>query len=142
MGNLTRYHAADLPQLLERINNNSIGMEDFFDGFFNATTDNYPQYNLVSVNNIESKLEIALAGFKKEEVAVYTEYGKLFVEGKKENTDTETEYHHRGLAQRSFKRSWSISDDVEIRSVEFQDGLLSVRLGKIIPEHHARKDWL
>ena len=142
MGNLTRYHAADLPQLLERINKNSIGMEDFFDGFFNATTDNYPPYNLVSVNNIESKLEIALAGFKKEEVAVYTEYGKLFVEGKKENTDTETEYHHRGIAQRSFKRSWSISDDVEIRSVEFQDGLLSVRLGKIIPEHHARKDWL
>ena len=142
MGNLTRYHAADLPQLLDRINKNSIGMEDFFDGFFNATTDNYPLYNLVSVNNIESRLEIALAGFKKEEVAVYTEYGKLFVEGKKENTDTETEYHHRGLAQRSFKRSWTISDDVEIRSVEFQDGLLSVRLGKIIPEHHARKDWL
>ena len=142
MGNLTRYHAADLPQLLDRINKNSIGMEDFFDGFFNATTDNYPLYNLVSVNNIESRLEIALAGFKKEEVAVYTEYGKLFVEGKKDNTDTETEYHHRGLAQRSFKRSWTISDDVEIRSVEFQDGLLSVRLGKIIPEHHARKDWL
>ena len=142
MGNLTRYHAADLPQLLDRINKNSIGMEDFFDGFFNATTDNYPPYNLVNVNNIESKLEIALAGFKKKEVAVYTEYGKLHVEGKKENTDTETEYHHRGLAQRSFKRSWTISDDVEIRSVEFQDGLLSVRLGKIIPEHHARKDWL
>ena len=118
-------------------------MEDFFDGFFNATsTDNYPPYNLVSVNNIESRLEIALAGFKTEEVAVYTEYGKLFVEGKKETTETETEYHHRGLAQRSFKRSWSISDDVEIKSVEFQDGLLSVRLGKIVPEHHARKDWL
>jgi len=143
MGNITRYHAADLPQLLDRINKNSIGMEDFFDGFFNATsTDNYPPYNLVSVNNVESRLEIALAGFKTEEVAVYTEYGKLFVEGKKENTDTETEYHHRGLAQRSFKRSWTISDDVEITSVEFQDGLLSVRLGKIVPEHHARKDWL
>ena len=142
MGNLTRYHAADLPQLLERINKNSIGMEDFFDGFFNATTDNYPPYNLVSVNNIESKLEIALAGFKKEEVAVYTEYGKLFVEGQKEDKETDTTYTHKGLAQRSFTRSWTISDDVEIKSVVFEDGLLTVSLGKIVPEHHARKDWL
>ena len=142
MGNLTRYHAADLPQLLDRINKNSIGMEDFFDGFFNATTDNYPPYNLVSVNNIESKLEIALAGFKKEEVAVYTEYGKLFVEGQKEDKETDTTYTHKGLAQRSFTRSWTISDDVEIKSVVFEDGLLTVSLGKIVPEHHARKDWL
>ena len=142
MGNLQRYHAADLPQLLERINKNSIGMDDFFDGFFNATTDNYPPYNLVSVNNVESRLEIALAGFKKEEVAVYTEYGKLFVEGKKEPKDTKEEYYHKGLAQRSFKRSWTISEDVEITTVVFEDGLLCVTLGKVIPEHHARKDWL
>ena len=142
MSNLQRYHAADLPQLLERINKNSIGMDDFFDGFFNATTDNYPPYNLVSVNNVESRLEIALAGFKKEEVAVYTEYGKLFVEGKKEPKDTKEEYYHKGLAQRSFKRSWTISEDVEITTVVFEDGLLCVTLGKVIPEHHARKDWL
>lgn len=143
MSNLQRYHAADLPQLLERINKNSIGMDDFFEGFFNeARTDNYPPYNLVQLNNVESRLEIALAGFKKEEVAVYTEYGKLFVEGKKEPKDTKEEYYHKGLAQRSFKRSWTISEDVEITTVVFEDGLLCVTLGKVIPEHHARKDWL
>tara|TARA_B100000131_G_scaffold88299_1_gene85163 strand:+ start:2648 stop:3082 length:435 start_codon:yes stop_codon:yes gene_type:complete len=144
MGNLTRYHAADMPQLLERINKNSIGLDDFLDGFFNVeTTSNYPPYNLIHVNNVESRLEIALAGFKKKEVAVYTEYGKLIVEGKKEDSKTDTDtYSHRGLAQRSFTRSWTISEDVEVTSVVFEDGLLTVTLGKIVPEHHARKDWL
>ena len=144
MRNLTRYHAADMPQLLERINKNSIGLDDFLDGFFNVeTTSNYPPYNLIHVNNVESRLEIALAGFKKKEVAVYTEYGKLIVEGKKEDSKTDTDtYSHRGLAQRSFTRSWTISEDVEVTSVVFEDGLLTVTLGKIIPEHHARKDWL
>tara|TARA_A100001035_G_C27456515_1_gene352649 strand:- start:77 stop:511 length:435 start_codon:yes stop_codon:yes gene_type:complete len=144
MGDLTRYRAADMPALLERINKNSIGLDDFLDGFFNIheTTSNYPPYNLIHVNNVESRLEIALAGFKKKEVAVYTEYGKLFVEGQKEDKETDTTYTHKGLAQRSFTRSWTISDDVEIKSVVFEDGLLTVSLGKIVPEHHARKDWL
>ena len=144
MGDLTRYRAADMPALLERINKNSIGLDDFLDGFFNVeTTSNYPPYNLIHVNNVESRLEIALAGFKKKEVAVYTEYGKLIVEGKKEDSKTDTDtYSHRGLAQRSFTRSWTISEDVEVTSVVFEDGLLTVTLGKIVPEHHARKDWL
>ena len=93
------------------------------------------------MNNVESRLEIALAGFTKEEVNVYTEYGKLFVKGQKEEKDS-TDYIHKGLAQRSFERAWSLSDDVEIKSVTFENGLLVVELGKIIPEHHARKDWL
>jgi len=94
------------------------------------------------VNNSESRLEIALAGFKKEEVNVFTEYGKLFVEGKKKDKETESEYFHQGLAQRSFKRAWTLSDDFEVRDVSLEDGLLTVQLGKVVPEHHARKDYL
>ena len=142
MGNLTRYRAADFPELMERISRNSIGLDDYFNKFFDLQTpSNYPPYNLVHVNNVESRLEIALAGFTKEEVNVYTEYGKLFVKGQKEEKDS-TDYIHKGLAQRSFERAWSLSDDVEIKSVTFENGLLVVELGKIIPEHHARKDWL
>jgi HSP20 family molecular chaperone IbpA len=142
MGNLTRYRSADLPELMERISRNSIGLDDYFNKFFDLQTpSNYPPYNLVHVNNVESRLEIALAGFTKEEVNVYTEYGKLFVKGQKEEKDS-TDYIHKGLAQRSFERAWSLSDDVEIKSVTFENGLLVVELGKIIPEHHARKDWL
>ena len=143
MGNLTKYNAANINQLLDRINRNSIGMDEYFDRLFNLheTTSNYPPYNLVTVSNVESRLELALAGFKKKEVNVYTQDGKLFVEGQREDGETGTEYVHRGVAQRSFTRSWTLSDETEVRSVSFEDGLLSVTLGRVVPDHHLRKDW-
>ena len=144
MTNLMKYNAANLDQLLDRINRNSIGMDEYFDRLFrlHETTTNYPPYNLVTVSNVESRLELALAGFKKSEVYVYTQDGKLFVEGQKEDKETGTEYIHRGVTQRSFTRSWTLSDETEVRSVTFEDGLLSIVLGKIVPEHHQRKDYL
>jgi len=144
MTDLTRYNSADLPALLDRINRNSIGMDEYFSRLFNLheTTSNYPPYNLVTVSNVESRLELALAGFKKEEVYVYTQDGKLFVEGQKEDRDAEKNYVHRGVAQRSFTRTWTLSDETEVRSVAFEDGLLSILLGKVVPEHHQRKDYL
>ena len=143
MTNLARYHAANLPELFERINRNSLGMEDYLNRFFNETTQqNYPPYNIVQVNNVETRLEVALAGFKKKEVKVYTEFGKLVVEGNKEKKDEKDELIFKGLAQRSFQRTWGITDDTEVQKVEFEDGLLTVTVGKIVPEHHARKDWL
>ena len=143
MTNIQRYHAADLPELMDKITKNSIGLDEYFNDFFKLnTTSNYPPFNLVQLNNHESRLEVALAGFKKDEVKVYTEFGKLHVEGIKEEKETDAEYTHRGLAQRSFKRSWQLSDDCEVRQVVFADGLLSVELGKVVPEKHARKDYL
>ena len=143
MGNLARYRSADLPQLMERITKNSIGLDNFFDTFFDQdVTTNYPPYNLIHVNNVESRLEIALAGFKKKEVKVYTEYGKLYVTANKEDKESSTEYVHKGLAQRSFERAWTLSEDVEIKDVTFEDGLLTATLGKIVPEHHSRKEYL
>jgi len=142
MTNLTRFHTADMPQLFDRILKNSIGMDDYFDRFMNETTSNYPPYNLIQVNNVESRLEVALAGFKKDELKVFTEFGKLYVEGVKEDKETDGEYLHKGLASRSINRVWTITDDTEIRSVRFDDGLLVVELGKVVPEHHARKDYL
>ena len=143
MTNLQRYTAADLPALMEKITKNSIGLDNYFDDFFKIQTpSNYPPYNLVQLNNHESRLEVALAGFKKDEVKVYTEFGKLHVEGNKEEKETDVEYTHRGLAQRSFKRSWTLSEDCEVRQVVFEDGLLSIELGKVVPDHHARKDYL
>ena len=143
MGNLQRYTASDLPQLLDRITKNSIGMHDYLDRVFDfQEQSNYPPYNLVQLNNHESKLEIALAGFKKDELKVYTEFGKLYVEGKKEESENVGEFVHKGLAQRSFQRVWTVSDDTKVGSVEFVDGLLTVELKKIVPDHHTRKEYL
>ena len=142
MTNLARYPAANLPELMERLRHNGFGMDDYLDRFFNERQEqNYPPYNIVQVNNVETRLEVALAGFKKKEVKVYTEFGKLIVEGKKEEKE-DKDFAFKGLAQRSFQRAWSISDDTEVQKVEFEDGLLTVKVGKIVPEHHARKDWL
>ena len=122
MTNIQRYSASDLPELMEKIARNSIGLDDYFQQFWNTNTNaNYPPYNIVHVNNVESRLEIALAGFKKKE---------------------EETYSHKGLAQRSFSREWSLSDDVEVKDVTFADGLLTITLGKIVPEHHAKKVYL
>ena len=140
--NIQRYSAADLPALFDKITKNSIGMDEYFDSFWNATPTNYPPYNLIHESNVLSRLEIALAGFKKDEVKVYTEYGKLTVEAdKEEKTETGT-YAHKGIAARSFTRQWSMSDDTEVGDVTFEDGLLTVKLKKVVPDHHARKDYI
>ena len=143
MTNLARFHAANLPELMERITRNSIGMDDYLNRFWDDTAvSNYPPYNIVEVSNVESRLEIALAGFKKDEVKVFTEFGKLHVQGSKEEQKDDGTFRHRGLANRSFTRVWTLSDDTEVRGVEFTDGLLVVNLGKVVPEHHARKDYI
>jgi len=144
MTNLAQYHSANLPELMKIIKQNGIGMDDYLDRFFNepSQTSNYPPYNLIQLNNHESTLEIALAGFKKDELQVFTEFGKLYVQGTKEESEVDGTFIHKGLAQRSFKRVWTVSDDTKVGSVEFTDGLLTVQLNKIVPEHHARKEYL
>ena len=143
MTNLARYHATNLPDLFDKITKNSIGMDDYLNRFWDMdTTSNYPPYNLIQVNNVESRLELALAGFKKQEVKVYTEFGKLYVEGQKEKSKDVGEFVHKGLAQRSFQRVWTVTDDTKVGSVKFEDGLLTVELKKIVPDHHARKNYL
>ena len=138
---IQRYQAADLPDLFDKITKNSIGFDNFFNSVWDVPNQTYPPYNIINLNNHESRLEIALAGFKKDEVKVYTEYGQLHVEGTK--TDKEdVEYFHRVLAGRSFERVWKLTDDSEVKSVEFEDGLLTVDLKKIVPEYHQRRDYL
>ena len=144
MGNLVRYRSSDLPELMDKIMKNSIGInDDYLDRFFNVShTSNYPPFNLIQINNVESRLEVALAGFKKDDIKVFTEFGKLHVEGKKAESEDDGEFVYKGLAQRSFTREWTLADDTEVRSVSFDDGLLVVELGRIVPEHHSRKEFL
>ena len=139
---LAKYNAANLDQLMDRIAKNSIGMDEYFERVFNTSVHNYPPYNVIQVNSTETRLEIALAGFKREQVHAYTEYGKLFVRGEKESPDEEGSFIHKGLAQRNFERSWTLADDTEVSNVVFEDGLLSITLTKVVPEHHQRKDYL
>tara|TARA_Y100001970_G_scaffold172887_1_gene211287 strand:- start:258 stop:710 length:453 start_codon:yes stop_codon:yes gene_type:complete len=126
---------------LDSIHRNTIGLEDWitrFDNAFETSKVNYPPYNLIKESDTRFRLELAVAGFRKEDVEVTTEYNKLTVEAKQEDSATD-EYLHRGLAARAFNRSWTLSDDVEIDEVTFTNGLLTVRLNKIVPDHQKRK---
>ena len=126
---------------LDTIHRNSIGLEDWMrrlDNAFEAGDVNYPPYNLVKETDTRYRLELAIAGFSKDDVEVTTESNKLTVEGKQKDADT-AEYVYRGLASRDFTRTWTLSDDVEVNEVDFTNGLLTVRLNKIIPDHQKRK---
>jgi len=120
---------------------NSIGMDDYLSHLFTyESKSNYPPYNVVSIDEHTSKLEVALAGFTEKEINVYTQDSKLTVVGSKAEKE-ENQYVHRGLAQRSFNRSWTLSEDTEVTEVVFEYGLLTVTLKRIVPEKHQKKVW-
>jgi molecular chaperone IbpA len=125
---------------LVELQKNSIGLDEWFKRFDTAyeTNTNYPPYNLVKESSVDFRLEIALAGYKKEDIEVTTEWNKLFVEAKKVS-DTDDEYLHQGLAKRAFTRTWTLSDDVEVCDTEFVDGLLTIKIKRVIPEHQKKK---
>ncbi len=141
MGNLARYRSGDINTFLKDIDRYSIGLDKFFDSFNTIQQDvNYPPYNLVKVDENTFSLELALAGFAEDEVKVYTENSQLVIEAAKADTD-QREYVHRGLAARSFTRTWTLSDDVEVKEVKFENGILAVALVRIVPENHKRFLW-
>ena len=138
------YGSGDLQKFVEDIEKYSIGMDEWLHrmGAVHETKSNYPPYNLVKESSVRFRLDVALAGFKKEEIKVYTENNKLFVEGAQDRGEDLAEYVHKGLASRDFTRVWTISDDVRVEGVDYVVGVLSVILQRIIPDHQKRHDWL
>jgi molecular chaperone IbpA len=118
----------------------SVGLDDVFNRLeqMSGHNTNYPPYNLIKHDSSNYEIEVALAGFRQEEIEVSTEQNILRVASKIEKRDSERTYIHKGLSKRSFSHSWQLADDVKISNVDFADGLLSISLEKIIPEHQKR----
>lgn len=138
---IRKYGANDIVQFLNDVEKTTIGMDEWVQRLaaqHSNERSSYPPYNLVKNTSTDFKLEIALAGYKREDIDVYSEWNKLVVEVKKPDDDN-YEYVHRGLARRAFTRTWTLSDDVVIESVDFVDGLLTISLKRIIPEHQKKK---
>ena len=122
----------------------SVGFDDMFDHFesmFDVPTINYPPYNIVKTGDNKFDIEVALAGFNKKDINVSVENGMLTIESKQEDKskDKDGEVIHKGISKRYFKRSFTIADDVEVKSAELKDGLLRVSMEKIIPESKKLK---
>ena len=126
----------------------SVGFDSVFDNFeslFNGSPSlhtNYPPYDILKTDEHSYVIELAVAGFSKKDIAVTVENGVLTVESDREGNAESSgqEIIHRGISKRYFKKSFSISDDVEIRGAELKDGLLRISMEKIIPESRKRKE--
>ncbi len=101
---------------------------------------NYPPYNIVSGSDNRTILEVALAGFSRSDIEVSTEENILTISSYPEEQEERT-YAHKGIATRSFSKSWQLGDDMTVESVDYVDGLLSVQLKKIVPEEKQKKIW-
>jgi molecular chaperone IbpA len=116
-------------------------MEDRF--FEKGTVANFPPYNIVKTGENTYDVELALAGFSKDDIIVEYHYNMLTVESKPkkqdEDTDPDGNMIHRGISKRMFTRSFTIANDVEVKGAELKDGLLKVSLERIIPEHKKAK---
>jgi len=100
----------------------------------------YPPYNIISGPNNTTTLEVALAGFSRSDIEVATEENLLTVSAYPE-AEEEREYTHKGIASRSFAKTWQLGDDIEVKTVDYKDGLLTVVLEKFVPEEKQKKIW-
>ena len=132
MNNLTRW---------ESYTPVSIGFEDMFkrlDALAANPTSNYPPYNLVRLDDEKQQLQLALAGFTREDIEVSVERKVLNINVQKAHQEV-GEYVHKGISSRTFSRNWQLSEDTLIDEVTFVNGLLCVTLRREIPEEARRK---
>ena len=128
----------------------SIGFDNMFDQFESllgdgglSTQSNYPPYNIRKSGKDKYAIEVAVAGFNKDDVEIEYEDNLLTVKTKKVDKavkkDMDGEIIHRGISQRSFSRSFTIADDIKVEGAEIKDGLLKINCEKIVPEQKKRK---
>tara|TARA_B100001059_G_scaffold69780_1_gene66920 strand:- start:4232 stop:4726 length:495 start_codon:yes stop_codon:yes gene_type:complete len=141
---LTRWSSKDVDKIFDAANRYSIGLDDIFYRLHSYGSNHpggqYPPYNIIKESNIKWRIEVALAGWDPKDVEVTTESNILLVKSVASKNDGEDdEYVHRGLSSRTFTRGFNLSDDVEVGTVKFTNGLLVVELQRIIPDHQKRK---
>lgn len=97
------------------------------------TGENYPPFDLVKCGDDEYRIDIAMAGFSRDELEITAQQNQLIVSGRKSD-DTDESYIHRGIATRAFERRFGLADHVQISGADMHDGLLSISLKREIPE--------
>ena len=121
----------------------SVGFDDLFDRLFEMdfNSTGYPPYNIIKNDDYHYTIEMALAGFNKSQIEIEHADSKLTVRSVvKDNTDLNSKnLIHQGISQRSFERSFTLSDEIQVKTAELRDGMLKIKLEKIIPDHKKPK---
>ncbi|MEC8980638.1 MAG: Hsp20 family protein [SAR324 cluster bacterium] len=136
MLHLARYSSIT-PSDFERALGITVGFDSMFDRFFgdvdrSESATGYPPYNIRKDEENIYTIEMAVAGFSKEDLEAELKEGILTVRSKQDQDDSE--YLHRGIAKRAFSRSFTLSDDVVIKGADLINGMLTISLERIIPE--------
>ena len=100
---------------------------------------NYPPYNLVEVSEDTYMIELALAGFKKEDISIEQEKNVLTIKGSSE--EDENKYIHKGIGARAFTRTFSLSEYMNVAGVVMENGVLRVLIVKLVPEEARPKTF-
>lgn len=122
---------------LQHLNRALIGFDRIFDNFENRyqnSTTNYPPYNVLKHDDNTFEVEIAVAGFDKEEISIEVDQDQLIIKGQRQKDDDSSKYLHRGLAARDFERVFTLAEYMEVGDAELTNGILSVKLTRIVPE--------
>ena len=122
----------------------SVGFDDLFDRLFGVehNSTGYPPYNIVKIDENNYLIEMAIAGFSKNDIELELIDGELSVKSKKADEDYDDKgmnVIHQGISQRSFVRKFTLSEDVQVKNAEMKDGMLQIKLEKIIPDHKKPK---
>lgn len=114
-----------------------IGFDSMFNNverrFSNSISTNYPPHNVVKVDEDNYEIQVAVAGFDKNEVTVELDQNVIVVTGGKE-LDDEKVYLHRGLAMRNFVKTFPLAEHIEVKGAEQKNGILTIKLERIVPE--------
>ena len=122
---------ADLAQISRAL----VGFDTIFNQRLQQVNGNYPPHNIVKYSDTQYAIEVAVAGFKKEEITVEVDQDQLIVKGIQAVSETSTkEYLHRGLASRDFEQTWTLAEYMEVKDAEVKDGMLIVSIERIVPE--------
>ena len=109
-----------------------------FDRYFTAPhhqNGNYPPHNIVKYADDSYGIEVAVAGFSKDEITVEVDQDQLTIRGVKDRpTDSTFEYLHRGLAARDFEQTFTLAEYMEVRGAKVEDGMLQIDIQRIMPE--------
>ncbi|HEY6047898.1 MAG TPA: Hsp20 family protein [Sphingomicrobium sp.] len=118
----------------------TVGFDRLFDMLENSTVgqaqENYPPFDLIKDGDNEYRIELAVAGFKPDEIDITAQQNVLIVSGRKKDESDEkgANYVYRGIATRSFERRFALADHIQVRGADLKDGLLSIELKREIPE--------
>ncbi len=124
----------DFSQLFSQLDALSVGFGSVFKEFELANS-GYPPHNIVKTTENVFILELAVAGFKKHELSIEEHQGNLTIKGTKENfpEDNQDVYQHRGIAKRSFVKTFRIAEFFEVVNSKLEDGMLSITFMKNVP---------